>query len=31
MYVCDNISVCRKRVCMCVMIFQRVGRGCVCV
>ncbi len=22
MYVCDDISVCRRRVCMCVMIFQ---------
>ncbi len=25
MYVCDDISVCRRRVCMCVMIFQCVG------
>ncbi len=30
MYVCD-ISVCRRRVCMCVMIFQCVGLECVCV
>ncbi len=30
MYVCDDISVCRKRVCMCVMIFQCVGVECVC-
>ncbi len=25
MYVCDDISVCRMRVCMCVIIFQCVG------
>ncbi len=31
MYVCDDISVCRRRVCMCVMIFHCVGRECVCV
>ncbi len=31
MYVCDDISVCRRRVCMCVMIFQCVGGECVCV
>ncbi len=30
MYVCDDISVCRRRVCMCVMIFQCVGEY-VCV
>ncbi len=30
MYVCDDISVCRRRVCMCVMIFQ-CGGECVCV
>ncbi len=30
-YVCDDISVCRRRVCMCVMIFQCVGGECVCV
>ncbi len=30
MYVCDDISVCRRRVCMCVMIF-RIRRKCVCV
>ncbi len=30
MYVCDDISVCR-RVCMCVMIFQCVGGERVCV
>ncbi len=29
--VCDEISVCRRRVCMCVMIFQCVGGVCVCV
>ncbi len=29
--VYDDISVCRTRVCMCVMIFQCVGRECVCV
>ncbi len=28
MYVCDDISVCRRRVCMCVMIFQCVGGVC---
>ncbi len=28
MYVCDDISVCRRSVCMCVMIFQCVV--CVC-
>ncbi len=32
MYVCDDISVCRRRVCMCVMIVvQCVGGECVCV
>ncbi len=31
MYVCDDISVSRRRVCMCVMIFQCVGVECVCV
>ncbi len=31
MYVCDDISVCRRRVCMCVMIFQCVGLEYVCV
>ncbi len=31
MYVCDDISVCRRRECMCVMIFQCVGGECVCV
>ncbi len=31
MYVCDDISVCRRRVYMCVMIFQCVGGECVCV
>ncbi len=31
MYVCDDISVCMRRVCMCVMIFRCVGRECVCV
>ncbi len=30
MYVCDDISACRKRMCMCVMIFQRVGGECMC-
>ncbi len=30
MYVCDDISVCRRRVCMCVVIFQCVGGECVC-
>ncbi len=30
MYVCDDILVCRRRVCMCVMIFQCVGGVCVC-
>ncbi len=29
--MCDDISVCRRRVCMCVMIFQCVGGECVCV
>ncbi len=29
--MCDDISVCRKIVCMCVMIFQCVGGKCVCV
>ncbi len=28
MYVCDDISVCRRRVCMCVMIFQCVDIHC---
>ncbi len=27
MYVCDDISVCRMRVCMCVMIFQCVDES----
>ncbi len=31
MYVCDDISVCRRRVCMCVMIFQCIGGEYVCV
>ncbi len=31
MYVCGDISVCRRRVCMCVIIFQCVGGVCVCV
>ncbi len=31
MYVCDDISVYRRRVCMCVMIFQCVGGEYVCV
>ncbi len=31
MYVCDNILVCSRRGCMCVMIFQCVGGECVCV
>ncbi len=31
MYVCDDILVCSRRVCMCVMIFQYVGGECVCV
>ncbi len=31
MYVCDDVSVCRKRVCMCVMIFRCVGGECICV
>ncbi len=31
MYVCDDISVCRRRVCMCVMMFQCVGGVCLCV
>ncbi len=30
MHVCDDISVCRRRVCMCVMIFQCVGGDCMC-
>ncbi len=30
MYVCDDISVCRQRVCMCVMIFQCVGGSGMC-
>ncbi len=30
MYVCDDISVCRRRVCMCVMIFQCGRRVCIC-
>ncbi len=30
MYVCDDISMCRRRVCMCVMIFQCVEEF-VCV
>ncbi len=29
MYVCDDISVCRRRVC--VIIFQCVGGEYVCV
>ncbi len=29
--MCDDISVSRRRVCMCVMIFQCVGGECVCV
>ncbi len=29
MYACDDISVCRRRVCMRVMIFQCVGGECV--
>ncbi len=29
MYVCDDISVCRRRVCMRVMILQCVGGVCV--
>ncbi len=29
--MCDDISVCRRSVCMCVMIFQCVGLECVCV
>ncbi len=29
--MCDDISVCRRRVCVCVMIFQCVGGECVCV
>ncbi len=29
--MCDDISVCRRRVCMCVMIFQYVGGEFVCV
>ncbi len=39
MYVCDDISVCRRRVCMCLIIFQCGGGDvwcddisvCVCV
>ncbi len=31
MYVCDDISVCRRSVCMCVMIFHCVGGEYVCV
>ncbi len=31
MYVCDDSSVCRTRVCMFVMIFQCVGGECMCV
>ncbi len=31
MYVCDDISVCRQRVYMCVMIFQCLGGECLCV
>ncbi len=31
MYVCDDISVCRRGVHMCVMMFQCVGGECVCV
>ncbi len=32
MYVCDDISVCRRRVCMCVMIFLWCRRRvCMCV
>ncbi len=31
MYVCDDILVCSRRGCMCVMIFQCVGGECVCV
>ncbi len=27
----DDISECRRKVCMCVMIFQCVGGECVCV
>ncbi len=30
MYVCDDILVCRRRVCMCVMIFQCVGGESAC-
>ncbi len=29
MYVYDDISVCRRSVCMCVMIFQCVGGVCL--
>ncbi len=29
--MCDDISVCRRRVYMCVMIFQCVGGEYVCV
>ncbi len=31
MYVCDDISVCRRIMCMCVVIFECVGWVCVCV
>ncbi len=31
MFVCDDVSVCRRRVCKCVMIFQCVRGECVCV
>ncbi len=31
MCVCDDFSVGRRRVCMCVMIFQCVGGERVCV
>ncbi len=31
MYVCDGVSMCMRKVCMCVMIFQCVGGECVCV
>ncbi len=29
--MCDDISMCTRRVCMCVMIFQFVGGECMCV
>ncbi len=29
--MCDDVSVCRRRVRMCVMIFQCEGGECVCV